>query len=228
MKIAIDISRILLGYNFQNIALLVNIHRWELILKASGTIQNGLTISKQLNENELPFSKRKIVFINYFVFIGILTLYLLNLMKITQFELLFFLFQGLTVNIFLLILFYMRIYRYFKAFNIELLVKYKEVYHEEDATKIRQTIREVKIFFTLIIIVLTIQSNFLLWMVFSTSGSINLTWNDRVFDIFFVLASTSFVFLILGISRSIKKSYKVQLKQKLLSKQQDSINSGAE
>ena len=136
MRIVIDIARILFGYNFQNMALLINIHRWELILKVSGTIQNGLTITKHLNEIDLPFCKRKIVLINIFVFLGILTLYILNLLKIWQFELYFFLFQGLTVNIFLLIMFYLRIYRTFKSYNIGLLEKYQQVYHEEDAIKI--------------------------------------------------------------------------------------------
>jgi hypothetical protein len=124
MRIVIDIARILFGYNFQNMALLINIHRWELILKISGTILNGLTITKHLNESDLPFSKRKIVLINIFVFLGIMGLYILNLLKIRQFELYFFLFQGLTVNFFLLILFYLRIYRYFKAYNFGLLEKY--------------------------------------------------------------------------------------------------------
>lgn len=134
ITIIIDTSRILLGYNFQNIALLINIHRWELILKVSGTINNGLTITEDSNQSNLPFCKRKIVLINIFVFLGILTLYLLNFLRISQFELLFFLFQGLTVNMFLLVLFYVRIYRYFKAYNLGSLVKYQQIYQKEDVT----------------------------------------------------------------------------------------------
>jgi hypothetical protein len=34
-----------LGFYIQKVALLANIHRWELILKVSGAIKKGLTIS---------------------------------------------------------------------------------------------------------------------------------------------------------------------------------------
>ena len=47
----IDTSRILIGYNLQNIALLINIYRWELILKVAGTIKNSLTVSEDANES---------------------------------------------------------------------------------------------------------------------------------------------------------------------------------
>jgi hypothetical protein len=77
----IDTSRILIGYNLQNIALLINIYRWELILKVAGTIKSGLTISENPNESSLPFYQRKIVLVNILVPVGSLILYILSILK---------------------------------------------------------------------------------------------------------------------------------------------------
>ena len=63
-------SRILIGYTLQNIAFLINIYRWELILKVAGTIKNGLTITEDSNESELPLYRRRVVQVNVFVSVG--------------------------------------------------------------------------------------------------------------------------------------------------------------
>ena len=184
----IDTSRILIGYNLQNIALLINIYRWELILKVAGTIKNGLTVSEDPNESSLPFYQSKIVLVNILAPLASLILYILSIVKNPQFKLLFFLFQGLTINLLFITFFYIRIYRYFKAYNLGLLEKYQTIYQKEDIAKIHQTIKEVKIFFTYIIIVLILQSTYIFWAIFSTrSGAIDLQWNDRINDILFVL-----------------------------------------
>ncbi len=88
----IDTSRILIGYNLQNIALLINIYRWELILKVAGTIKSGLTVSENTNESSSPFYQRKIVLVNILVPFGSLILYILSILKNPEFKLLFFLF----------------------------------------------------------------------------------------------------------------------------------------
>ena len=171
----IDTSRILIGYNLQNIALLINIYRWELILKVAGTIKNGLTVSEDPNESSLPFYQRKIVLVNILAPLASLILYILSIVKNPQFKLLFFLFQGLTINLLFITFFYIRIYRYFKAYNLGLIEKYQTIYQKEDIAKIHQTIKEVKIFFTYIIIVLILQSTYIFWAIFSTrSGEIDL------------------------------------------------------
>jgi hypothetical protein len=53
-------------------------------------------------------------------------------------------------------LFYIRIYRYFKAYNIGLILKYQQIYLKEDIAKIHQTIKEVKLFFCYIATVLIV------------------------------------------------------------------------
>jgi hypothetical protein len=207
--------RILIGYSLQNIACLVNIYRWELILKAANALKNGLTINEDSNESQIPFYRRKIAIVNIIVFLVTFSMYIVCLLDIPESELLFFLFQGLTINMLTLTLSYVRIYQYFKAYNIRLLEKYQQIYLKEDKTKILLTIQEVKFFFSYIIIVLMVQSIFMFWWIFaSRSGEIDLEWNDRINDILVVLLLMSYILMNLGISRSIKKSFKVQLRQK--------------
>jgi hypothetical protein len=81
----------------------------------------------------------------------------------------------------------------------------------------------VRTFFSYIIAVLVIQSTFLFRMIFeSISGVIN----DRINDIFFIIALMSYVMMNFGISRSINKSFKMHVRQCQLKKYQDSINNG--
>ena len=78
----------------------------------------------------------------------------MSILKLEIFKLLFCLYQGLTVNLLLILLSYVRIYRYFKAYNIGLILKYQQIYLKEDIAKIHQTIKEVKLFFCYIATVL--------------------------------------------------------------------------
>ena len=149
-------SRILIGYTLQNIAFLINIYRWELILKVAGTIKNGLTITEDSNESELPLYRRRVVQVNVFVSLGTVSMYILSIMEVSYFNLLFFLFQSLTINLLIITPSYVRIFRYFKAYNIGLLEKYKTIYLKDDISKIHMTIKEVKIFFIYIINVLIV------------------------------------------------------------------------
>ena len=168
-------SRILIGYTLQNIAFLINIYRWELILKVAGTIKNGLTITEHSNESELPLYRRRVVQVNVFVSLGTVSMYILSIMELSYFNLLFCLFQSLTINLLIITPSYVRIFRYFKAYNIGLLEKYKTIYLKDDISKIHMTIKEVKIFFIYIINVLIVQSIFVFWLIFATrSGEIDL------------------------------------------------------
>ena len=74
------------------------------------------------------------------VSLGTLSIYILSLLDKPEFALLFFLFQGLAINFFIIILSYIRVYRYFKAYNISLIEKYKQIYLKEDITKINMSI----------------------------------------------------------------------------------------
>ena len=74
------------------------------------------------------------------VSLGTLSIYILSILDKPEFALLFFLFQGLTINFFIIILSYIRVYRYFKAYNISLIEKYKQIYLKEDITKINMSI----------------------------------------------------------------------------------------
>ena len=206
-------SRILIGYTLQNIAFLINIYRWELILKVAGTIKNGLTITEHSNESELPLYRRRIVQVNLFVSLVTVSMYILSIMELSYFFLLFFLFQSLTINLLIITSSYFRIFRYFKAYNIGLLEKYKAIYLKDDISKIHLTIKEVRIFFSYIIIVLMVQNIYVFWSIFAyRSVEIDLEWNDRLTDILVVLLSMSYMLMNLGISQSINKSFKVQLR----------------
>ena len=80
------------------------------------------------------------VLVSTLVSLGTLCIYIVGILDKPEFELLFFLFQGLTVNFLIIILSYIRVYRYFKAYNIGLIEKYKQIYLKEDITKINLSI----------------------------------------------------------------------------------------
>ena len=101
--------------------------------------------------------------VNIFVSLGTLSLYIISILKLAIFKLLFCLYQGFTVNLLLVLLSYVRIYRYFKAYNIGLIEKYQSIYLKEDIIKIHQTIKEVKLFFCYIATVLIVQTGFFIW-----------------------------------------------------------------
>ena len=109
---------------------------------------------------------------------------------------------------------YYKIYHAFLSYHSDILEEFKKAFTRKEVRLVRHSNKEVRLFFSYIMIMLLFQSIYL------ASSSINsLTtdvWGDRIHNIMQMILNISYIFLYYGISKSINKSSEANRRKSLL------------
>ena len=182
--------RILVGYLCQNLAFLVNIERWLVIL------QQG--------------QKRAFIATIFILILNALILSTLWLAEWKYFEWLMALAQG-SINIGLSLKYELVLTKIIN-YHQKMLDRFEKLYEETEKTEIKSSTYEARTFFTYIQQQLLIQTIYLFALSFKSHFK-QVLWFETVFDIINTLLLISYIWMYIGITASITRAYKAHCKQ---------------
>ena len=135
----------------------------------------------------------------------------LFILQAPLFDGIFFLIQGLTINMGLLLMYY-KVYLNFKSYHQNILEKYKCVFQERDIQEINRSTREVRNFFIYIGQMLIVQMIYQGSLVMQKHLGKTL-WILTFADVINTLLMISYILMYIGISLSIQKAFKAEQKR---------------